>query len=157
MFVTHYYSLAMKYFYYMLPVMAGVAIAIQSGINSQLRMAIQHPLVAAFISFLSGTIALAIILAFARGEMPALNLYSTITWYKYAGGLLGVFVVFVTLFSVTQIGAANMFMLLIFGQLLTAMLMDHFGLLGLPVNAINARKLLGVLLLLGGAYLINKK
>src|SRR5688572_29605562 len=107
----------MKILFYLLPVFAGVAITIQSGINSQLRTAIQHPVMAAFISFVVGTIALAVLLIFSKETVPGLSQYSSIEWYKYTGGLLGAFVVTVTLLSVAEIGAANMFVLIIAGQL----------------------------------------
>jgi bacterial/archaeal transporter family-2 protein len=147
----------MKIFIYLLPILAGVAITIQSGINSQLRAAIQHPVMAAFISFIIGTIALGILLIFSKSALPELAQYSSVKWYQYSGGLLGAFVVTVTLISVSQIGAANMFVLIIAGQLTTAVLMDHFGVLGVRENPVTVQRLLGILLLICGAYLVNKK
>jgi transporter family-2 protein len=147
----------MKILFYLLPVFAGIAITIQSGINSELRTAIQHPLLAAFISFVVGTIALAILLLFSKEAMPSLSDYSHIEWYKYTGGLLGAFVVTVTLLSVSQIGAGNMFVLIVAGQLATAVLMDHFGILGMRSNPVSVQKLLGICLLVAGAWLVNKK
>ena len=147
----------MKILFYLLPVFAGIAITIQSGVNSQLRTAIQHPLMAAFISFVVGTIALAVLLIFSKESIPGLSQYSSVNWYKYTGGLLGAFVVTVTLVSVTQIGAGNMFVLIVAGQLITAVLMDHFGILRLKENPVNVQKFLGICLLVVGAWLVNKK
>jgi bacterial/archaeal transporter family-2 protein len=147
----------MKLLFYLLPVFAGVAITIQSGINSQLRTAIQHPLLAAFISFVVGTIALGLLLMFSKNAVPGLSDYGTIEWYKYTGGLLGAFVVTVTLLSVSQIGAANMFVLIVAGQLVTAVLMDHFGVLGMKSNPVSLQKIIGIVLLIAGAWLVNKK
>lgn len=147
----------MKLIFYLLPVFAGIAITIQSGINSQLRTAIQHPLLAAFISFVVGTVALALLLLFTREAFPSFSSYAAIDWYKYTGGLLGAFVVTVTLLSVTQIGAANMFVLIVAGQLVTAVIMDHFGVLGMRTNPVSVYKLLGICLLIAGAWLVNKK
>lgn len=147
----------MKVLFYLLPVLAGVAITIQSGINSQLRAVLQQPLLAAFISFVVGTVALAILLLFSRDVLPGMDQYTGIEWYKYTGGLLGAFVVTVTLISVAQIGAGNMFVLVVAGQLITAVLMDHFGLLGMKHNPVSLQKLIGIVLLVGGAYLVNKK
>ena len=141
----------------MLPVFAGVAITIQSGVNSQLRTAIQHPLMAAFISFVVGTIALAALLALSKDSIPGLSQYTSVSWYKYTGGLLGAFVVTVTLVSVTQIGAGNMFVLIVAGQLITAVLMDHFGVLGLKASPVSVQKIFGICLLVAGAWLVNKK
>jgi len=58
---------------------------------------------------------------------------------------------------VHKVGAANMFVLIVAGQLLTAILMDHYGWLGLKENPISVQKLLGILLVVAGAYLVNKK
>lgn len=140
-----------------MPVFAGIAITIQSGINSQLRTSIQHPLMAAFISFVVGTIALAILVIFSKDAIPDLSQYGMVNWYKYTGGLLGAFVVTVTLVSVTQIGAGSMFVLIVAGQLITAVLMDHFGVLGLKQDPVNVQKLLGICLLVAGAWLVNRK
>lgn len=147
----------MKLLFYILPILAGVAITVQSGINAQLRSAINHPVLAAFISFMGGTIVLALMLLFSKQAFPVLSVYSDISWYKFTGGLLGVFVVMVVLLSVHEIGAANMFVLMIAGQLLTAVLMDHFGVLGIKESPITLQKLIGIVCLIVGVYLVNRK
>jgi bacterial/archaeal transporter family-2 protein len=146
----------MKLFFYLLPIFAGIAITVQSGINSQLRAAIQHPLMAAFISFIVGTVALAIMLFFSKETFPELGQYSNVKWYQYSGGLLGAFVVTSTLIVVSRIGAANMFVLIIAGQLATAVIMDHFGVLGVKENPMNLQKLIGLVLVICGAYIVNR-
>lgn len=147
----------MKFIFYILPLLAGVALSIQSGVNSQLRTVVNNPILAAFISFLTGTAALIIMLFFSKKEMPSWDIYAGISWYKYTGGLLGVLVVVSVILSVPRIGAANMFVLIILGQLLTAVIMDHYGILGMQPNSFNVKKLVGVLFLIAGAYLVNKK
>ena len=147
----------MKFIFYILPLVAGVAMSIQSGINSQLRSSIQHPLLAAFISFIGGTLALGILLFFSKQSMPGMSVYSGIAWYKFIGGFLGAFIVFVAIISVQEIGASNMFVLMVAGQLITAVGMDHFAVLGLRENPISIQKLLGILLVIAGAWLVNKK
>ncbi len=147
----------MKLLFYILPVLAGVAMTVQSGINAQLRAAISHPLLAAFISFLGGTLVLALMLLFSKQAFPTLSAYSDISWYKFTGGLLGVFVVTVVLLSVMEIGAANMFVLIVAGQLVTALLMDHFGVLGMKPSPITLQKMIGIVCLVVGAYLVNRK
>lgn len=146
----------MKILYYLLPLIAGIAMSIQSGINSQLREAIQHPLMAALISFLVGTVALSLLLIFYRQPLPPMAGYSAINWYKFTGGLMGAFIVLVALISVSKIGASNMFVLIVAGQLITAVIMDYFGLLGLAERPINFEKSIGIALLIAGVYLVNK-
>jgi len=147
----------MKILFYLLPLLAGVAMALQSGINSQLRIAINHPYMAAFVSFFVGTVALLLVLVFTKQPLPSMDAYAGINWYKFTGGLFGVFVVTVTLLSVKEIGVANMFVLVIAGQLITAVCMDHFGVLGLNVSPVSLQKTAGIVLLVAGAWLVNKK
>ena len=59
--------------------------------------------------------------------------------------------------SVKEIGVANMFVLVIAGQLITAVCMDHFGVLGLNVSPVTLQKLAGILFLITGVWLVNKK
>ena len=99
---------------------------------------------------------LAFLLLFSKETLPELAQYSNVKWYQYSGGLLGAFVVTVTLIAVSQIGAANMFVLIIAGQLTTAIIMDHFGVLGVKENPINLQKLIGILLVVCGAYIVNR-
>ncbi len=147
----------MKTLFYILPVLAGVAMSIQSGVNSQLRAATQHPVLSAFISFVGGTLALAVLLFLSKQPVPSFQSFSSIEWYKFTGGLLGVAVVYIVLLSVQEVGAANLFVLIVAGQLLTAVVMDHFGVLGMKESPINLQKVLGILLVIAGAYLVNRK
>lgn len=154
---TGYYLWRMKYLVYILPFCAGLAVSTQAGVNNQLRFAVSNPWVAAFLSFLGGTLILGLYIIATRQPFPSLEQLRNIEVYKYAGGVLGAFFVTVYIFSVPQIGSANVFALVIAGQLLMGLIYDHFGLLGFPQNSINLTKVLGVLLLIVGAYLINKK
>lgn len=147
----------MKYLFYILPFCAGLTITTQAGVNSQLRFAVNNPWVAAFISFLIGTLVLGVYLVATRQAFPGIGELRSIEWYKFAGGVLGSFFVTAIIFSVPKIGSANVFALVIAGQLFMGLIYDHFGLLGLPQNSINWVKVLGVLLMIAGAYLINKK
>jgi drug/metabolite transporter (DMT)-like permease len=60
-------------------------------------------------------------------------------------------------FSLQRVGAASLFALVVTGQLLTALLFDHLGLLGLMRSPLTLSRLAGALLLVAGAYLLNRK
>jgi transporter family-2 protein len=147
----------MKYFIYLLPFIAGISMSVQSGINGQLRSAVGAPLVAAFFSFLGGTLTLLVLLFLSRSYFPDLHQLSGIAWYKYMGGPLGVIVVTFVILSVHRVGASQMFVLLIAGQLITALWMDRYGLLGLAPTPVSLPKLAGIVLVIAGAYLVTKK
>lgn len=147
----------MKYIFFILPVLAGLTITTQAGVNSELKVAVNNPWIAAFISFLVGTVFLGLYILTTKQPIPSLTQLRGIELYKYSGGLLGAFFVTVIIFSVQRIGSANVFALVIAAQLLMALLYDHYGLFGFQQANINWVKLLGVAMLIGGAYLINKK
>lgn len=147
----------MKGLFYLLPVMCGVTIAVQAIVNGQLRVAIGSPLVAAFISFATGTLILLLLIGITREPIPSLNTLQQVSWPKWTGGALGVFFVTAVIISIQKIPAANMFALIITSQFITALLIDHFGWLGAMQTAINPLKLAGVVLLITGAYLVIKK
>ncbi len=145
------------YIFYILPIFSGIFMTFQAGINSQLRSSINNPIGAAFLSFLGGTLCLALALLVFRQPFPSVQSLAQVESYKFLGGLLGAMFVTIAIFSAPKIGIANMSVLIITGQLATAILLDHFGWLGFKINPINWAKLGGVLLVVAGAYLVNKK
>ncbi len=147
----------MKYLFYILPALAGITITTQAGVNSQLRVAINNPWVAAFVSFLVGTVILGLIIIGTKQPIPSFEQIKGIQLYKYSGGLLGAFFVTVVIFTVQRIGSANVFALVIASQFIVALLYDHFGLFGLPQTNISWVKILGSVMLIAGAYLVIKK
>ena len=78
-------------------------------------------------------------------------------WYLYLGGLLGLAIVAAPIFLVPQIGATITMTSVVVGQLLLALIIDHFGLLGTPKIEINLARFIGLVLLILGAYLIARK
>lgn len=78
-------------------------------------------------------------------------------WYLYLGGLLGLGILAAPIFLVPQIGATSTLTAVVVGQLLLALFIDHFGLFGTPKIEINLARIIGLALLIFGAYLITKK
>ncbi len=147
----------MKYIFYILPALAGMTITTQAGVNSQLRVAINNPWIAAFISFLVGTLVLGLIIVATRQTAPSFEQLRSVELYKYAGGLLGAFFVTAIIFSVQKIGSANVFALVIAAQLFMALLYDHLGAFGVTATPVNLTKIFGALMLICGAYLVVKR
>ncbi|GAB3204006.1 transporter family-2 protein [Pontibacter aydingkolensis] len=141
----------------LLPILAGVAVATQTAINGQLRVIVGSPLVAALISFSVGTLVLITLVLVTRQEIPAISQLSGTAWYKYMGGLLGVFFITSVIVSVQRMSVANLLALVVTGQLVTALLFDHFGALGVKQSSLTLTRALGAIALILGAYLINKK
>ena len=131
----------------------GIAMAFQTAINSQLREYLYSPLQAALFSFLVGTIVLAILVFFQQVEKPNLSTLLNIPWYLWIGGWLGVYAISMSIYSAPKLSLLTLSGVIIFGQMITSMLIDHFGFLGTEKVAINWQRLLGSVVIFIGVLL----
>jgi bacterial/archaeal transporter family-2 protein len=137
-----------------LALLTGVAIAVQTGVNTQLRSYLQSPLQAVFVSFTVGTLLVAATLL-ARREPPPLAKWASMPWWMWLGGVFGLFIVSTNIVVAPRLGAALLISLAITGQLTTALILDHYGVLGFPVHPISLARAAGAVLLILGVVLIR--
>lgn len=138
-----------------LAVIAGIFIAIQAPTNAILGKASGSPVVAAFISFVVGMVALGAMVAATSGRVFAPELKG-VPWYAWAGGLYGAFFVAMAAFAAPRIGVATMLTAAVAGQIFAALALDHFGLLGLARQPVSLERLGGAALVLLGAVLVRR-
>lgn len=135
----------------------GCFIPFQGIITSNLAQKIQHPFGAAFINFLGGALLFAIAISFSPVAFPSFKKFSTIPWYLFTGGIVGSIFIFGAVFALPKIGASIFFGQIVLGQLLMTLIVDHYGILGLPVHKIDSVRVIGISLLISGSFLILKK
>lgn len=141
----------------LLAFLGGAAIMIQVGVNSQLRYWVGHSVLAAFISFFIGALVLFLYVLIQRIPWPELSKTLQAPWWVWLGGVLGAFYVWTTIVVAPKVGAAAMMSMVVTGQMLISLVLDHFGLMGLSRHPVNIWRVLGVLLLLLGVALIRGK
>ena len=139
--------------WYAFGLLAGMAQAVQAAVNAQLRAAVQSPLWAALISFVVGTLGLVLLVLGTRASIPAQWPSRPRVW---CGGLLGVLYVCAAILLLPRIGAGTMLALFVAGQMSMALVLDHFGLLGVPVHPTSPGRLLGALLVVAGVFLLRR-
>jgi bacterial/archaeal transporter family-2 protein len=130
----------------------GGGVALQAPINAGLGRA-TGSFAAATVSFAIGTLLLAAIVALA-GKAGGIGNATDVEWYYLLGGVLGAAYVFSALVLVSEIGAGGVAAATVTGQLITSVILDRLGVLGLEQEAITPARMLGVVLLLAGTYLI---
>ncbi len=141
---------------YFLGIASGFGLTLQIGMNSKLRTVLQNANTAALISFLVGTAGLIVLLAVTRTPMPARDTLASVPAWAWFGGLMGAFYVAISTVVASQLGTASLLGLALCGQLAMALVVDHFGWLGLPEHPITLTRLLGVALLGLGVWLISR-
>ena len=141
----------MFFVYLIIALAAGVALATQSAINTQLAKAMSgEAVIATFISFAVGTIVLFFIAWVKTDLWGNLSAIPSQPWWKLIGGILGAIVVFTTVLLAPKLGITAMFFFIIVGQLITATTIDHFGLIGMPIREVNITKLIGLIIVAFG-------
>lgn len=146
----------MNYFYMALTLLAGVALPFQVAMNSQIRQSLGHPLWGAVTNFVVGLMVLLLLAAAIRIPMPTVEIMAKPSAWAWCGGLIGALFVTSAILAGPKIGSATFFALIIAGQLLASVALDHFGVLGFPHNPINFWRVAGVLMLIGGTILVVK-
>lgn len=131
----------------------GIALTIQTAINTQLREYLTSPLQAAFLSFLIGTLVLAVMVLLQSAEKPGLQQLVQIPWFLWLGGFLGVYAISFSIYTAPKMGFLTFSGVVIFGQLLMSMLLDHFGWLGTEKAPVNWQRLLGGIVIFVGVIL----
>jgi transporter family-2 protein len=139
----------------LMALLAGISVPTQAGINAQLSLWTRSPVLAATISFAVGTLALIVYSLVTRIPLPSLANAGNHPWWIWIGGSLGAFFVTATIILVPKLGATTMVTVILAGQMIASLLLDHFGGLGYPVHPVSLGRIAGVLLVCGGVWLIR--
>ena len=136
-------------------VFGGAATALQAPTNAKMMTAVGSPVNAAFVSFAVGTAALGI-LAVILQTRPDMAASRALPWYAWVGGLYGAIFVVAAAWGVPRLGVATTIILMVAGQLLLSVLLDHFGAMGMPKQPISWGRVAGVLMVLGGVLMVRR-
>ncbi|KQW82459.1 DMT family transporter [Brevundimonas sp. Root1279] len=138
-----------------LVVLAGGATALQAPTNARLATAVNSPVNAAFVSFAVGTIALAMAAA-ALHTRPDMTAVRGLPWWAWIGGLYGACFVVAAAWGVPRLGVALTITLMVAGQLLIGLILDHFGAMGMPRAPLSLGRVAGVGLVVAGVLMVRK-
>jgi transporter family-2 protein len=137
----------------LLTAVMGGLIALQAPILSRLGHSI-GTFQSAFVSFAVGMVAMAALAGLARGGFGQIVQVRGLPWDYLLGGLIGAAYVTAVLVTVRTLGAGGVAAATIAGQLAMSVVVDHHGWLGVTRDPINGAKVLGLLLLAGGTFLV---
>ena len=139
-----------------LALVAGAALSVQAGVNANLARYAGRAEWAAFVSFAVGLLGLGTWLAALRLAPPHAATLARAPGWAWTGGLIGAFYVSATVLLTPRLGVAATLALAVAGQMAAAVLLDHFGLLGLAARPVNATRVLGGALLVVAVALLRR-
>jgi transporter family-2 protein len=142
---------------YLMTALIGMALSLQVGLNSVVRLHVGSAAGAALINFVVGTAALACALLVTRAPIPGAAQLAGIPAWAWLAGLAGASYVAGSAVIGPMIGGAAFIALIVAGQMAGAMVLDHFGVLGFPARPVNAMRLAGVALVVLGVVLLSRE
>lgn len=145
-----------NYWPYLLAVGVGAALTVQVGMNATVARALGSPLWAAVVNFLVGLVVLVAVAA-AAAPRPGPGAVAGVPPWAWFGGVLGALFVAASTVLGPRIGALALVAFVLAGQLVTALLVDQFGVLGFPRAEVTPVRLLGAALLVVGALLVLRR
>ena len=138
---------------------AGMMIPAQAAINARMRTFVGSPFYSALINFAVGALSLvAVVLIMSlRNRTGTWGGAVNAPWWAWCGGFIGVTIVVSGVVVVPKTGAAVFTAAIMIGQLAGALVLDHYGLFGLPHRMVTPSRVFGVLLLLLGIWFVQRK
>jgi len=133
---------------------AGICVPLLAALNARLGQHIGSPAVAALILFLVALITAALVVS-VTGGVPVSQIASA-PKHLFLGGSLIAFYVLAITFIAPHFGLGNAVFFVLLGQLISAGLIDHFGLFGAQQVPVSATRLLGILVMAAGVALTQK-
>lgn len=136
--------------------LAGAVLPLQVGLNGRMGAELKQPLVASMLSFAVGMVTMLLFTIGVRSQINWSGLQTAPPWVWLAG-VVGAFYVTSVILLAPKLGGALTFSLVVLGQMCLSLLIDHFGLLGIPQHSASIWRLLGLALIVGGVVLFRLK
>jgi transporter family-2 protein len=143
------------FFLYLLALGSGFSVTTQQVLNSNLRAALGSPAWAGLVSYAGGLMTMIIAVIALRERVPSWKTVVNVPWYAWSGGAFGGAFILLAILLLPSLGAATLFALVIAGQVLAAITLDHFGAFGLTPHPIGVARLAGAVLLIAAVVLIR--
>ena len=135
--------------------LAGSLLPVQAGLNGKMGQAIHSPVWASLISFAVGLVAMIGYVLITQQPLHTQHIKDIppVTW---VAGALGAIYVTTVVMAFPQLGPALTFGLIVAGQLISSVALDHFHVLVQQQHSINGWRLLGIALIVAGVVIIRK-
>lgn len=146
----------MELLYVSLALLAGACAPTQAGINAQLALWTKNAVSASLVNFIVGTVVVLVYILVLRIPGPPIMTAGYVPWWTWTGGILGAYLVVASVVLAPTLGATSMMGLMVAGQMLIGVVLDHYGLIGYQAHPTTIPRLVGVILVVIGTVLIKK-
>lgn len=138
-----------------LAVAAGSCIALQAAANGAMKHQLGDGRYAAFFSICGTIVTAALFMLAVRPTPPSMEALREAPWWTWIGGPLGAIFVLAGATLTPRLGAAAFVTAMICGQVVSSLLLDHFGLMNVPQQGLTMSRIMGGVLVVGGVILVR--
>jgi transporter family-2 protein len=146
----------MKWLAWLFAFIAGTLITCQVGSNSQLKKSLGQPLPALLVNYAVGIAAVFLYTSARQVTFPSTAKALQTPWWGWFGGIFGAVYGLAAIVLASRLGAATLTALVVTGQLVCSVILDHFGWLSFDVHPASSARLVGCALMVIGLILIAK-
>ena len=133
--------------------LTGIGIPVMAALNGALGTRIGAPAAAATLFAVALACAVAVTLVSGGASVTKL---AAAPAYLFAGGLFVAFYVLSITLLAPRMGVASAVIFVLLGQIVSAAIIDHFGLLGAPQSPITLPRAIGLAFMVAGVYLARR-
>ena len=146
----------MRWLAWLFAFIAGALITCQVGSNTQLKKSLGQPLPALTVNYVLGIAAVFLYTLLRQVPFPSTEKAFQTPWWGWFGGIFGAVYGLAAIILASQLGAATLTALVVTGQLLCSVILDHFGWLSFDIHPASWARIAGCALMVGGLILIAK-
>ncbi len=146
----------MKLLWLVVVFICGALLPFQAGLNARLGKSIDSPTYASLFSFIVGALTVAIYLQFTKETVTWTGLKSASISSWIGGGVTGAIFITASMLALPRIGMAMTFGLIVAGQVIVSVLLDHFDILVAEQHSFNVWRLLGIVFIIAGVLIVRK-
>lgn len=137
---------------------SGALIPVQAASNAALSRVIHGNVpFAALILFAIAALATALAMLVLGEGVPAAAELRSAPWWSYSGGVIVAFYVFTITFLSPRLGVGAAIALVVAGQVISALTIDHYGLLRSLTFSLTPTRLIGAVLMVVGVFLALRR
>ncbi len=140
--------------YALLMLLAGIGIPLLAALNAALGTRIGSPAAAATVLFLVALLCAAIVAGLTGTE--AFQRVGSAPKHLFLAGVLVAFYVLSITYVAPRFGVGNAVFFVLLGQLVSAAVIDHFGLFGARISPLSLTRSFGIALMAVGVFVTQK-
>lgn len=146
----------MKLAWLLIVFICGALLPVQGGLNAKLAKSMASPVYASMICFIVGALTMALYLPFTKETFSWQLFKGSAVISVLGGGVVGALFITASMLALPKLGMALTFGLVVAGQVIISVLLDHFNILVAEQHPINIWRSLGMLLIIVGVAIVEK-